>query len=89
MAKSTRSASPAINPSPTSPGDVELGDPKQEIVHTEIRTESLAPHHKWKISATVPPEVVTPQWLYSTVLQMFVKQLIQTRNENWLEKLIG
>ncbi|PMD62332.1 putative MFS allantoate transporter [Hyaloscypha bicolor E] len=35
MAKSTRSASPAINPSPTSPGDVEL-----------------APHHKWKISAT-------------------------------------
>jgi len=52
MAKPTRSASPAINPSPTPPGDVELGDPKQEIVHTEIRNESLAPHHKWKISAT-------------------------------------
>ncbi|KAN0096689.1 putative MFS allantoate transporter [Hyaloscypha variabilis] len=52
MAKSTRSASPAINSSPISPQDIELGDSKQEIMHTETRNESLTPHHKWKVSAT-------------------------------------
>jgi hypothetical protein len=52
MAKSVRSSSPAINQSPPSSQDVELGDAKQEIVHTETKNESLAPHHKWKVSAT-------------------------------------
>jgi len=52
MAKSVRSTSPAINPPPLSSQDVELGETKQEIVHTETRNESLAPHHKWKVSAT-------------------------------------
>jgi len=52
MAKSTRSASPAINSSEISPHDIELGDSKQEIVHTETRNESFTPHHKWKVSAT-------------------------------------
>jgi len=52
MTKSTPSTSPAINPSPTSSQDMELGDSKQEIFHTENRNEFLAPHHKWKVSAT-------------------------------------
>jgi len=52
MAKSVRSTSLAINLSPLSSQDVELGETKQEIVHTENRNESLALYHKWKISAT-------------------------------------
>jgi len=52
MAKSSRRTPPAINSFPISFQDVEPGDSKQEIVQTEVRSESLAPHGEWNASAT-------------------------------------
>lgn len=83
MAKSVRSISPAINPSPPSSQDVELGETKQEIVHTETRMNLSRHITNGRCLQLV---VVTQPWHCSTAPQTSVRPLTRTENESWSER---